>query len=67
LNRVKAELRQGEILRGGMSRHDYSWDLGKGVGVVCVRCGEPKPPFTQDETPCGDRVVLLVDDLLRTR
>jgi len=65
--RTKMVFREGAVRRGASDRHDYSWDLGAGLGLHCRHCGLPKPPFTVDETVCAGRRVLLVDDLLRAR
>lgn len=65
--RTKMVFREGAVRRGERDRHDYSWDLGAGLGLHCRYCGGPKPSFTRDETPCPGRRVLLVDDLLRAR
>ena len=62
-------VKSGAVLRGlpREKRHDYSWDLGKGIGTVCSRCGEPRPPISVDETPCQGRHVVLVDGLRDAR
>lgn len=45
---------EGKTLRGEDPRRRCGpfWDLGRGVGLACSKCGRPKRRADQDETPC---------------
>jgi hypothetical protein len=69
MRKLKAEFRQGRTLIGAprAERCDFSWDLGSRVGVLCSKCGRPKPPFTANEQTCAGRGLVLGPALLRAR
>ena len=65
----KSKYTGGSILRGTPEerRHLYDWDLGKGLGMHCRKCGLPKPPWTADETECIGHHLATKTDLLEAR
>ncbi len=65
----KSKYKGGSILRGTPEdqRHLFDWDLGKGLGMHCRKCGLPKPPWTADETMCIGHHLASKADLLVAR
>lgn len=65
----RSKFTSGRSLRGlpEARRHRYDWDLGKGLGMHCRKCGLPKPPFTADETECAGYHLATEGDLLIAR
>lgn len=66
---TKKHFEQGKTLRGlaAERRHVFDWDLGRGLGLFCRRCGLPKQPFTADETECIGRTLATEEDLRQAR